>query len=115
MIFSGEDEEWSDSEKTPSVNSGVEGGGSSLPSPGTTATEEESNSTSRLTGPVSQLAIGSASSANDIRIRLGVLAEDARKRGVGLPDDTEVYSFFLPLFYIQPNFYGLHFSKLKIT
>ncbi|XP_014467789.1 PREDICTED: zinc finger protein ush isoform X2 [Dinoponera quadriceps] len=83
-----EDEEWSDSEKTPSVSSGVDGGGSAVSSPVAPVVEEDSSlpPPPRL-NPVSS----SANSANeDLRSRLSVLPEDARKRLANLTDDLEV-------------------------
>lgn len=88
LLISGEDEEWSDSEKTPSVSSGVDGGGSAVSSPIAPVVEEDSSlpPPPRL-NPVSS----SANSANeDLRIRLSVLPEDARKRLANLTEDLEV-------------------------
>ncbi|XP_012281275.1 zinc finger protein ush isoform X2 [Orussus abietinus] len=82
-----EDEEWSDSEKTPSVSSGVEGGGSAVSSPAAPAAEEEPSlpPPPRLAGVAAP-----TSAAEDIRLRLSVLSEDARKRLAILTEDIEV-------------------------
>ncbi|XP_046595390.1 zinc finger protein ush isoform X1 [Neodiprion lecontei] len=67
----GEDEEWSDSEKTPSVSSGIDGGGSGVSSPAAHPGEDESS-----LPPPPRL-----NSAEEIRPRLQtVLPEDVRKR-----------------------------------
>lgn len=86
-----EDEEWSDSEKTPSVSSGVEGGGSAVSSPIAPIVEEESSlpPPPRLNPPSSSVVIAN-SAAEDIRLRLSVLSEDARKRLASLTEDIEV-------------------------
>lgn len=91
FTVSGEDEEWSDSEKTPSVSSGVEGGGSAVSSPIAPVVEEESSlpPPPRLNPPSSSVAIAN-SAAEDIRLRLSVLSEDARKRLASLTEDIEV-------------------------
>ncbi|XP_068992037.1 zinc finger protein ush isoform X2 [Neodiprion pinetum] len=66
-----EDEEWSDSEKTPSVSSGIDGGGSGVSSPAAHPGEDESS-----LPPPPRL-----NSAEEIRPRLQtVLPEDVRKR-----------------------------------
>ncbi|XP_076648550.1 zinc finger protein ush isoform X2 [Halictus rubicundus] len=85
-----EDEEWSDSEKTPSVSSGVDGGGSAVSSPVAPVVEEESSlpPPPRL-NPPSSVSIAN-STADDIRLRLSVLSEDARKRLASLTEDIEV-------------------------
>lgn len=91
FVVSGEDEEWSDSEKTPSVSSGVEGGGSAVSSPIAPIVEEESSlpPPPRLNPPSSSVVIAN-SAAEDIRLRLSVLSEDARKRLASLTEDIEV-------------------------
>lgn len=91
LVISGEDEEWSDSEKTPSVSSGVEGGGSAVSSPIAPVVEEESSlpPPPRLNPPSSSVAIAN-STTEDIRLRLSVLSEDARKRLASLTEDIEV-------------------------
>ncbi|XP_066594176.1 zinc finger protein ush isoform X2 [Prorops nasuta] len=91
----GEDEEWSDSEKTPSVSSGVEGGlGSAVSSPIAAPIEEESctrSSTLATTAVTASLpnCTGSSGLGDDVRLRLGVLSEDARKRLATLTEDIE--------------------------
>ncbi|KAH0950749.1 hypothetical protein HN011_002503 [Eciton burchellii] len=85
-----EDEEWSDSEKTPSVSSGVDGGGSAVSSPVAPPVIEEDSSLPpppRL-NPASSSTSSSAS--EDIRLRLNVLSEDTRKRLASLTEDIEV-------------------------
>ncbi|XP_078046581.1 zinc finger protein ush isoform X3 [Augochlora pura] len=89
----GEDEEWSDSERTPSVSSGVEGGGSAVSSPVAPVVEEESSlpPPPRLNHPSSvSVSIANSTAADDIRLRLSVLSEDARKRLASLTEDIEV-------------------------
>ncbi|XP_039312787.1 zinc finger protein ush isoform X4 [Solenopsis invicta] len=84
-----EDEEWSDSEKTPSVSSGVDGGGSAVSSPVAPPVIEEDSSLPpppRL-NPTSSSTSSSAS--EDIKLRLSVLSEDTRKRLVNLTEDIE--------------------------
>ncbi|XP_043284302.1 zinc finger protein ush isoform X2 [Venturia canescens] len=101
-----EDEEWSDSEKTPSVSSGLEGGGSAVSSPAAPNVDEDSNqpppprltannSTSTNTNATNSGSAGSTtsipnSSGEDIRLRLSVLSEDARKRLASLTEDFEI-------------------------
>ncbi|XP_047347004.1 zinc finger protein ush isoform X1 [Vespa velutina] len=86
-----EDEDWSDSEKTPSVSSGVEGGGSAVSSPvGATNVEEDSS-----LPPPPRLNASSSSSnsiifnsaADDIKQRFNVLTENARKRLTSLTEE----------------------------
>ncbi|XP_014607308.1 PREDICTED: zinc finger protein ush [Polistes canadensis] len=88
---SGEDEDWSDSEKTPSVSSGVEGGGSAVSSPvGAVNVEEDSS-----LPPPPRLNASSSSSnsivfnsaADDIKQRFNVLTENARKRLTSLTEE----------------------------
>ncbi|XP_033208044.1 zinc finger protein ush [Belonocnema kinseyi] len=83
-----EDEEWSDSEKTPSVNSGAEGCGSAVSSPSASAVEEESSlpPPPRLNS-ISVIPLNSV--AEDTRLRLSVLSEDARKRLCSLTEEIE--------------------------
>lgn len=92
MLISGEDEDWSDSEKTPSVSSGVEGGGSAVSSPvGATNVEEDSS-----LPPPPRLNASSSSSnsivfnsaADDIKQRFNVLTENARKRLTSLTEEV---------------------------
>ncbi|XP_051164610.1 zinc finger protein ush isoform X1 [Leptopilina boulardi] len=84
-----EDEEWSDSEKTPSVSSGVEGGGSAVSSPSAPAVDEESSlpPPPRLNSVLPVITPNSV--AEDIRLRFNVLSEDARKRLSSLTEDIE--------------------------
>ncbi|KAH0554085.1 hypothetical protein KQX54_007480 [Cotesia glomerata] len=84
-----EDEEWSDSEKTPSVSSGVDGGGSTVSSPTPPHPDEE---TSLPPPPRLNQASGilSNSSIEDFRLRLNILSDDARKRLSSLADDYEL-------------------------
>ncbi|XP_032678048.1 zinc finger protein ush isoform X3 [Odontomachus brunneus] len=83
-----EDEEWSDSEKTPSVSSGVDGGGSAVSSPVAPVVEEDS---SLPPPPRLNPVLSSVNSANeDLRIRLSVLPEETRKRLASLTEDIEV-------------------------
>lgn len=94
FLISGEDEEWSDSEKTPSVSSGVDGGGSAVSSPIAPPVVEEDSSLPpppRL-NPASSST--SSSTSEDIRLRLSVL-EDTRKRLVSLTEDIEVINFIM--------------------
>lgn len=95
LNFPGEDEEWSDSEKTPSVSSGVEGGGSAVSSPSAPAVEEESSlpPPPRLNSVLPVITPNSV--AEDIRLRFSVLSEDARKRLSSLTEDIEVSFIFL--------------------
>ncbi|XP_012230417.1 zinc finger protein ush isoform X2 [Linepithema humile] len=83
-----EDEEWSDSEKTPSVSSGVDGGGSAVSSPVAPTVEEESSvpPPPRLNPASSSV---SSSVSEDLRLRLSVFTED-RKRLTNLVEDIEV-------------------------
>ncbi|XP_025270925.1 zinc finger protein ush isoform X1 [Camponotus floridanus] len=90
ISLSREDEEWSDSEKTPSVSSGVDGGGSAVSSPIAPPVVEEDSSLPpppRL-NPASSST--SSSTSEDIRLRLSVLSEDTRKHLVSLTEDIEV-------------------------
>lgn len=93
LYFPGEDEEWSDSEKTPSVNSGAEGCGSAVSSPAASAVEEESSlpPPPRLNS-ISVIPLNSV--AEDTRLRLSVLSEDARKRLSSLTEEIEVSLVF---------------------
>ncbi|XP_001605264.2 zinc finger protein ush isoform X2 [Nasonia vitripennis] len=68
-----EDEEWSDSEKTPSVSSGLEGGGSAVSSPSGAGQLAEQDELVALPPPP----------------RLSVLPDDARKRLASLTEDYE--------------------------
>ncbi|XP_014299226.1 zinc finger protein ush isoform X2 [Microplitis demolitor] len=84
-----EDEEWSDSEKTPSVSSGVDGGGSTVSSPTPPHPDEDTS----LPPPprLNQTpVILSNSSIEDFRLRLNILSDDARKRLSSLADDYEL-------------------------
>ena len=94
FLLTGEDEEWSDSEKTPSVSSGVDGGGSAVSSPAAPAVDEDSNQPPlpRLTNTAVALpnTLLPNSSSEDIRLRLSVLSEDARKSLASLAKDFEV-------------------------
>ena len=83
----GEDEEWSDSEKTPSVSSGLEGGGSAVSSPSGQLADEELVA---LPPPPRLNAGLPALAHDDIRLRLSILPEDARKRLAAFTDDYEV-------------------------
>lgn len=87
IIIAGEDEEWSDSEKTPSVSSGVEGGGSAVSSPTGQLVDEELVA---LQPPPPRL--NQVLGPDDIRLRLSVLptSDDARKRLAAIADDLEV-------------------------
>ena len=111
-MVAGEDEEWSDSEKTPSVSSGVEGGGSAVSSPIAPIVEEESSlpPPPRLNPPSSSVAIAN-SAAEDIRLRLSVLPEDARKRLASLTEDIEVNIRLSEkcLSFTVPSFTTMHF------
>lgn len=117
VIFTGEDEEWSDSEKTPSVSSGLEGGaGSPLSSPsgaggGSHLVDEDLIALPpppRLSGAVegseSRLRL-STSSSNDDVVRKRLASSLAPSNTA---DDYEViYHFFisnkLVSINIQPN------------
>ncbi|XP_024944046.1 zinc finger protein ush isoform X2 [Cephus cinctus] len=84
-----EDEEWSDSEKTPSVSSGIEGGGSAVSSPAAPPVEEEPNLPPPPRLNPSGTGLPPTSAAEDFRLRLSVLSEDTRKRLVSLTEDIE--------------------------
>lgn len=95
FFLTGEDEEWSDSEKTPSVSSGVDGGGSGVSSPAPVNTEEDIS----LPPPprlniVSQGLLGN-SNPEDFRLRLHALSEDARKTINSLAENFEVHSYLI--------------------
>lgn len=80
-VVTGEDEEWSDSEKTPSVSSGVDGGGSGVSSPAAHPGEEESS-----LPPPPRLNL-----TDEIRPRpQNVLPEDGRKRVANRAEEIEV-------------------------
>ncbi|XP_063993764.1 zinc finger protein ush isoform X1 [Diachasmimorpha longicaudata] len=83
-----EDEEWSDSEKTPSVSSGVDGPGSAVSSPAPLNLEEDNSlpPPPRLTIP--QNLLGN-SNPEDFRFRLSTLTDDARKRINSFAEDFE--------------------------
>ncbi|TGZ49412.1 Zinc finger protein ush [Temnothorax longispinosus] len=83
----GEDEEWSDSEKTPSVSSGVDGGGSAVSSPVAVVEEDSSLPPPPRLNPA--LSSTSSSASEDIKLRLSVLSEDARKRLASFAEDIE--------------------------
>lgn len=102
-MVSGEDEEWSDSEKTPSVSSGVDGVGSSpVSSPVAPVVEEDS---SLPPPPRLNSVLSSVNSANeDLRLRLSVLPEEARKRLVSLTEDIEVRHFPPSSFFLLRKF-----------
>ncbi|XP_043665426.1 zinc finger protein ush isoform X1 [Vespula pensylvanica] len=90
LIRKWEDEDWSDSEKTPSVSSGVEGGGSAVSSPVGAANVEEDSSLPpppRLNASSSSNSIVFNSAADDIKQRFSVLTENARKRLTSLTEE----------------------------
>ncbi|XP_011496489.1 PREDICTED: zinc finger protein ush [Ceratosolen solmsi marchali] len=83
-----EDEEWSDSEKTPSVSSGLEGGGSAVSSPTGQLVDEDL--VALPPPPRLNTVAGLANLApEDIRLRLSALPDDARKRLASLTEDFE--------------------------
>ncbi|XP_014214571.1 zinc finger protein ush [Copidosoma floridanum] len=88
--FKWEDEEWSDTEKAPSVSSGLEGGGSGVSSP--TGREQQQlgdDQEQHQLPPPPRLNVVSGSQIEDIRLRLNALPEDTRKRLATLTDDYE--------------------------
>ena len=89
FLVSGEDEEWSDSEKTPSVSSGVDGGagGSAVSSPVAPPVEEDLS----FPPPPRLNPASSSISEEDIKLRLSVLSENTRLRLVN--EDIEVRRF----------------------
>ena len=91
-MFSGDDEEWSDSEKTPSVSSGLEGAGSGVSSP---AAAQPGDEELVALPPRLNSLVGFA--IDDIRLRLA-LSDDATKRTTNIGENCEVrFSFFLIL------------------
>ncbi|KAJ8670575.1 hypothetical protein QAD02_001834 [Eretmocerus hayati] len=84
-----EDEDWSDSDKTPSVSSGLEGGNSAVSSPTGQLVDDELVA---LQPPPPRLGLHQALAPDDIRLKLSVLptSEDARKRLAYISDDFEM-------------------------
>lgn len=105
--FPGEDEEWSDSEKTPSVSSGLEGGGSAVSSPSGQLVDEELVALQPPPPRLNAAAVAAGIAAlapEDIRLRLSALPEDARKRLASLTEEYEVSSLFIIIFFITFGF-----------
>lgn len=103
FLITGEDEEWSDSEKTPSVSSGLEGGGgSALSSPTGAGGGSHQLADDDLVTLPPPTRLNATDPGSDVRLRLSAVQlsspcgndDVVRKRlAVSLGDDYEVRFF----------------------
>lgn len=112
LFVPGEDEEWSDSEKTPSVSSGLEGGGSAVSSPSGAGQLVDQDELVALPPPP-RLNLAASLAPDDIRLRLSVLPDDARKRLASLTEDYEVSSNLHFHYRYSPNDFKITHTYCK--